>query len=219
MEAGATLKAGEAAYFKDFGTGDNRWGDFSSTVVDPVDDTAMWTIQEYAGRNNMWGLWWGEVNPDGPTPSATPTSGATPTPIATPTATPIATSTPAPTPTPAPLQMSAPAILPNAHTTVLYYASLGISGGRPPYRVAMIAGRLPPGLMVDHQAGAITGVATTQGTWHPTIRVIDAAGNRVHKKFSLTVWHVTAAYCKRTLLCRISAGAATFGMAYPNDND
>lgn len=50
MEAGSTLKAGEAPYFKDFGTGDNRWGDFSSTVVDPVDDATMWTIQEYAGR-------------------------------------------------------------------------------------------------------------------------------------------------------------------------
>ena len=47
------LKSGEASYFKDFGTGDNRWGDFTATVVDPVDDTSMWTIQEYAGENNM----------------------------------------------------------------------------------------------------------------------------------------------------------------------
>jgi hypothetical protein len=65
MEAGVTLKAGEASYFKDFGIGDNRWGDFSSTVVDPIDDTTMWTIQEYAGQNNMWGTWWGEVMPRG----------------------------------------------------------------------------------------------------------------------------------------------------------
>ena len=101
MEAGSTLKAGEAPYFKDFGTGDNRWGDFSSTVVDPVDDATMWTIQEYAGQNKMWGLWWGKVNAGGSsaTPTPSPTATATPTPAATPTPKPTATPTPAPTPT------------------------------------------------------------------------------------------------------------------------
>jgi len=201
MEAGTTLKAGEASYFKDFGTGDNRWGDFSSTVVDPVDDTTMWTIQEYAGQNNMWALWWGEVNAGG--------SSATPTPIATSTPTPVATPTPIPTPTPSPLRIGAPAKLPSAHTTVFYYESLGVSGGVPPYRIAVVRGRLPAGLSMDHAADAITGVATTQSTRYPTIRVIDASGKRVRKQFSLTVWRITAAYCARTLLCQSSAGPLT----------
>jgi hypothetical protein len=218
MENEVMLKAGEASYFKDFGTGDNRWGDFTATVVDPVDDTSMWTIQEYAGHSNMWGTWWGSITPGAlaatPTPSATATStpAATPTPRPTATPTPASTSTPASTPTtaptptpistPLPLKIGANATLPNAHTTVLYDASLGISGGRAPYTIAVVLGHLPPGLSIDHAAGAITGIATKPGTWYPTVRVIDASGNRVRKQFKLTVLKVTAGYCARTLLCR-----------------
>jgi hypothetical protein len=207
MESETMLKAGEASYFKDFGTGDNRWGDFTATVVDPVDDTSMWTIQEYAGQNNMWGSWWGEVTPG--IPSATPSATASPAP--TPTPTPVATKpspTPRPTPTPIPrpLKIGAPATLPSAHTTVLYDASLGISGGRAPYTISVVLGLLPTGLTIDPASGALTGVATTPRTWYPTIRVIDASGNRRRKKFALTVKKITAAYCARTLLCQSSSG-------------
>ena len=65
LRAGTVLKAGLAPYFKDFGTGDNRWGDFSSTVVDPLDDLSFWTLQEYAATSNDWGTWWGEVSVGG----------------------------------------------------------------------------------------------------------------------------------------------------------
>ena len=207
MESEVLLKAGEASYFKDFGTGENRWGDFTATVVDPVDDTSMWTIQEYAGQSNMWGTWWGSITPGAPAATSTPAATATPTAMATPTPKPSATPTPAPTPiptptpTPSPLRIGAFETLPNAHTTVLYDVSLDISGGRAPYTIAVVQGHLPPGLRIGHAAGVITGIATTQGTWHPTIRVIDASGNRVRKAFSLTVWKITAAYCARTLLC------------------
>ena len=207
MESEVMLKAGEASYFKDFGTGENRWGDFTATVVDPVDDTSMWTIQEYAGQSNMWGTWWGSITPGAPAATSTPTATATPTAAATPTPKPSATPTPAstpiptPTPTPSPLRIGVFETLPNAHTTVLYDVSLDISGGRAPYTIAVVQGHLPPGLRIGHAAGVITGIATTQGTWYPTIRVIDASGNRVRKAFSLTVWKITAAYCARTLLC------------------
>ena len=46
MQADYVLKAGEAPYFKTFGGFANRWGDYSSTVVDPINDTDMWTVQE-----------------------------------------------------------------------------------------------------------------------------------------------------------------------------
>ena len=180
MESEVVLKAGEASYFKDFGTGDNRWGDFTASVVDPVDDTSMWTIQEYAGQNNMWGTWWGELMPRGPRPTATPT--------------------------PSPLKISAPATLPSAHTTVPYGASLGISGGRAPYTIAVVLGRLPTGLSIDQASGAIRGIAKGPRTWYPTIRVIDASGNRLRKKFTLTVWKITGAYCARTGLCQSPSG-------------
>ncbi|HVA39079.1 MAG TPA: Ig domain-containing protein [Candidatus Binataceae bacterium] len=108
LRAGVVLKAGEGPYFKDFGTGDNRWGDFSSTVVDPLDDLSLWTLQEYAATNNNWGTWWGELSAGGPTPTPSPTPSATPTPSPTPSPTPTRTPTPSPTPTPHPTPTPTP---------------------------------------------------------------------------------------------------------------
>lgn len=53
------LKAGEAAYatLPNFS---HRWGDYSNTSIDPLDDLTFWTIQQYAGfrgQTNTWGLW------------------------------------------------------------------------------------------------------------------------------------------------------------------
>src|SRR5262249_49721670 len=75
LQADFLLKAGEAFYFKTFGGFQNRWGDYSSTVVDPVNDLDMWTIQEYAATpaftnifgtnffaNGSWGAWWGRID-------------------------------------------------------------------------------------------------------------------------------------------------------------
>jgi hypothetical protein len=69
--AGATatpilLRAGQGTYnYADSG-GSNRWGDYSLTSVDPVDDFTVWTIQEYARTGNNWGTWIGELNPGCP---------------------------------------------------------------------------------------------------------------------------------------------------------
>jgi outer membrane protein assembly factor BamB len=70
MQVPVVLKPGEDCYYKDFGSGLNRWGDYSATVVDPVDDTRMWTIQEYAATSvgtgpfdDRWGTWWGMLDP------------------------------------------------------------------------------------------------------------------------------------------------------------
>lgn len=67
MRSDVLLKAGEAVYFKVFGGTQNRWGDYSNAVVDPVNDLDMWTIQEYASSpnfpngDNRWGTWWGKI--------------------------------------------------------------------------------------------------------------------------------------------------------------
>lgn len=67
MRADTVLKAGEASYFKTFSGTRNRWGDYSATVVDPVNDTDLWTIQEYAASpvsgSDRWGTWWGKIVP------------------------------------------------------------------------------------------------------------------------------------------------------------
>ncbi len=110
LRGDTVLKAGEAAYFKDFGTGDNRWGDFSSTVVDPIDDLSLWTLQEYAASNNNWGTWWGEISPGAPTPtpSFTPSATLTPSPTSSPTSTPQPSASPTPPPTSTPTPMPSP---------------------------------------------------------------------------------------------------------------
>ena len=72
----ALLKAGEAPYYKTGqtmgipgGATENRWGDFSATVVDPTDDVTFWTLQEYAQTPDpttgvsRWGTWWGKFHP------------------------------------------------------------------------------------------------------------------------------------------------------------
>jgi hypothetical protein len=64
LQAEVALKMGEARYFKDFGFGSNRWGDYSNSVVDPLNDVDMWTIQEFAALPNVsdrWGTWWGKL--------------------------------------------------------------------------------------------------------------------------------------------------------------
>src|SRR5439155_4788512 len=71
LQSDAVLKEGEGPYYKIGMTSQkNRWGDYSSTVVDPVNDLDMWTIQEYAATpvgtgatngNGRWATWWGKV--------------------------------------------------------------------------------------------------------------------------------------------------------------
>jgi uncharacterized repeat protein (TIGR01451 family) len=80
LSADTVLKAGEAKFAVAEGE-DVLWGDWSGAVVDPANDTELWTIQEYAaapaGGIDRWGTWWGRVSPpvslslrvtDGPDP-------------------------------------------------------------------------------------------------------------------------------------------------------
>ncbi|MCL5966618.1 MAG: hypothetical protein M1550_05365, partial [Deltaproteobacteria bacterium] len=62
------LKSGVASYYKTLSGTVNRWGDYSATVVDPVDNVTFWTLQEYAAGTNAdntsrWGTWWGKFHP------------------------------------------------------------------------------------------------------------------------------------------------------------
>ncbi|MBM4455610.1 MAG: hypothetical protein FJ411_04395 [Verrucomicrobia bacterium] len=61
------IKAGEDPYEKVVNDGRNRWGDYSTTVVDPLDDTSFWTLQEFAGTKSdagtsLWGTYWTKVS-------------------------------------------------------------------------------------------------------------------------------------------------------------
>lgn len=48
------LKAGVASYVQTDGSGRNRWGDYSATVVDPSNSSVFWTFQEWASATNTW---------------------------------------------------------------------------------------------------------------------------------------------------------------------
>jgi len=71
MQAPGLLKAGVSEYWRTDGFGRNRWGDYSATQVDPVNDIDLWTIQEYAAQyvgtltngSGRWGTWWGKLAP------------------------------------------------------------------------------------------------------------------------------------------------------------
>ncbi len=86
MDPVKVLKLGEDSYFKTFGGGENRWGDYSATVIDPADDMTCWTLQEYAAPSvgsgpddDRWATWWGRLDTLPPVPTMTPTPLATPT--------------------------------------------------------------------------------------------------------------------------------------------
>jgi hypothetical protein len=62
-------KVGLSTYYKTFGGSKARWGDYSHSAVDPLDES-LWTIQEYADQrigggdnNSRFGVWWAEVSP------------------------------------------------------------------------------------------------------------------------------------------------------------
>ena len=70
LESEYVTKAGESAYYKiPFGDTRNRWGDYSMTWVDPVNDSDFWTVQEYAATavgsitngSGRWGVWWAKL--------------------------------------------------------------------------------------------------------------------------------------------------------------
>lgn len=60
---GRIMKSGEGPYVSGGVFSQNRWGDYSATVVDPRNERDLWTIQEYAESGNRWGTWWARIVP------------------------------------------------------------------------------------------------------------------------------------------------------------
>jgi hypothetical protein len=90
-----TMPQGEGVFFAGTGsqTSGQRWGDYSSLNLDPVDDCTFWYVNEYLPTNGSnWRLRIGAFKLDSCTSGPTPTPGPTNT----------ATATPTPTNTPAP---------------------------------------------------------------------------------------------------------------------
>ncbi len=68
VRASRQLAPGLDYYVRTFGTGRNRWGDYTGTSVDPADDTTFWAFNEYAltrgtllnnsPEDGRWGTRW-----------------------------------------------------------------------------------------------------------------------------------------------------------------
>ena len=37
--------------------GDDRWGDYSATTLDPLDPETFWTVQQYMLEEGVWETW------------------------------------------------------------------------------------------------------------------------------------------------------------------
>ena len=67
---------GQNTYYKTYGGSKNRWGDYSATVLDPLNNTNFWTIQEVSAPTvNVWDTWWANVVP--PVSCSTPVISGT----------------------------------------------------------------------------------------------------------------------------------------------
>lgn len=55
------LAEGRGHYDVDFGSGRNRWGDYTGMVLDPVNQKNFWAFSEFAAAPNTWGTWVGEI--------------------------------------------------------------------------------------------------------------------------------------------------------------
>ena len=64
--------------------------------------------------------------------------------------------------------------LPSGTLNFQYSATLGASGGVPPYTWNVTVGSLPPGLNLDPASGLISGTPTVTGTYPFTVQVADA---------------------------------------------
>jgi hypothetical protein len=73
------IVSGQNSYTR-VASGFNRWGDYSTTSVDPNDDLSIWTVQEYAtATKDSWGTWIAQLmapaptlnNPGGSAPAGT----------------------------------------------------------------------------------------------------------------------------------------------------
>ena len=55
LQGSISMTNGVASYFKDFGSGRNRWGDYNGSSIDPKSKDQVWLCAEYAAALNTWG--------------------------------------------------------------------------------------------------------------------------------------------------------------------
>ncbi|HLX64748.1 MAG TPA: PKD domain-containing protein [Planctomycetota bacterium] len=56
LQAATIVTPGAASYNAESFVSSQRWGDYSSTFVDPNDNMSIWTFQEYTNSQDIWGV-------------------------------------------------------------------------------------------------------------------------------------------------------------------
>ncbi len=70
------LRAGQAPHEIIDSFGRNRFGDYSQTSLDPVDELTFWTVQEWVQGTDIWSTWVAQLQATQPTIQAAITSSA-----------------------------------------------------------------------------------------------------------------------------------------------
>jgi hypothetical protein len=66
-----------------------------------------------------------------------------------------------------------------------YYGGFSADGGTQPYRWSLVAGQLPPGIVMSNNN--LSGTPSTAGTYTFTVRVTDNSGQQTSRQFTLTI--------------------------------
>ncbi len=75
MRTPVVYRHGLNSYYKTYSGTKNRWGDYSSAVLDPINQQDFWTIQEAASSTaNIWDTYWAHVTVCQTPPSITGTA-------------------------------------------------------------------------------------------------------------------------------------------------
>ncbi len=70
VQSSGTLHAGTDYYYRTFGSGRNRWGDYTAVALDPSNESTFWVYNEYAmargtsfgGEDGRWTTQWGSFD-------------------------------------------------------------------------------------------------------------------------------------------------------------
>lgn len=77
--------------------------------------------------------------------------------------------------------------LPQGAVGTVYSETLGISGGTPPYNVALANGTLPPGVNLNFSNGVLAGIPTVAGNYAFSVRITDSGGGAGSGTYLLTI--------------------------------
>jgi hypothetical protein len=88
---------------------------------------------------------------------------------------------------PAPLVITTASPLSAGKVGTSYSKTLAASGGAKPYTWSVVAGSLPPGLVLTASSGSISGKPTTTGSFSFSMQVQDALGTTTVKDFVLSI--------------------------------